>query len=90
MCPQVHADPDALRKFAQQLNSFNMELATITGTMLGRYKELEGTWEGDPVYRKFDQEFRETVKVIERFISVANEQVRFLNKKAADLQPYLG
>ena len=91
MCAdRVRAEPEALIKFAQQLDHFNAELATITKTMLGRYKELEDTWEGDTVYRKFDQEFRQTVKVIEGFIPASNDHVRFLKKKAAELQPYLG
>jgi len=86
--PQAYVDPAELRRFAQDLNRFGMELRGLIGNLHGRMLGLEKTWR-DQEQRKFFTEFEQTVKTLNRFLESAEQHSQFLSKKAAHIEDYL-
>lgn len=86
--PQAYVDPAELRRFAQDLNRFGVELRGLIGGLHARMLGLEKTWR-DQEQRKFFAEFEHTVKTLNRFIETSDQHVQFLAKKAAHIEEYL-
>ena len=85
---KANADPAELRRFAHDLNRFNVELQTLMGGLHGKLTGLEATWR-DQEQRKFMEAFAQTSKVLGNFIEASTQHASALAKKAAALEEYL-
>lgn len=85
---KAHVDPAELRRFAQDLNRFNMELQSLVQGLNARLRGLESSWR-DQEHRKFVDAFEQTVKVLGGFLEASHEHVTFLGKKATAVEDYL-
>jgi uncharacterized protein YukE len=85
---KAHVDPAELRRFAQDLNRFNMELQSLMAGLNARLRSLESTWR-DQEHRKFVDAFEQTVKALGAFLEASQEHVSFLGKKATVVEEYL-
>jgi uncharacterized protein YukE len=85
---KVHVEPEALRRFARDLTSFNLELRQLNARIQGRMNELEQSWR-DPEQGKFSETFRQTAKVLDRFLETSEEHVQVLGRKAGHIEKYL-
>ena len=86
---KANVDPAQLRRFARDLNRFNADLETLTGSLHSRLKGLERSW-NDQEQRRFTQEFEQTMKALKRFVEASSQHVSFLMKKAQHIEDYLG
>ncbi|QVL30087.1 WXG100 family type VII secretion target [Telmatocola sphagniphila] len=85
---QAVVDPNELRRFASGLKRFNNDLQANLASVHGQLLALGDTWR-DQEHEKFRQEFEETIRVVERFIDIANEHIPFLMRKAERIEEYL-
>jgi hypothetical protein len=86
--PQAIVDPAELRRFAHNLKRFNADLEAGLSALHGQMVALGDTWR-DQEHIKFTAEFEETLKVLQRFVAVANEHIPFLLRKADRVEEYL-
>jgi len=85
---KANVDPAELRRFASDLNRFNMELQSLVGGLHARMRNLENTWR-DQEQRKFAEAFDATVKALSGFLDTSTLHVSFLTKKAGLIEDYL-
>ena len=85
---KAHADPGELRRFAADLNRFNVELQQLVGSIHGKLRNLEQTWR-DAEQRKFTEAFEQTLKVMGGFLEASHDHVTLLGKKATLIEDYL-
>ena len=85
---QAIVDPAELRRFAQQLNQFNVELEERLSTLASQLHNLNNTWR-DQEHQKFAEEFENHLKLIARSIEASNEYAPFLLRKAERIEDYL-
>ena len=85
---KAHVDPGELRRFSQDLNRFNNELAGLLSGLHAKMRSLESTWR-DQEQRKFSEAFEQTTKVLGAFLEASHEHVVLLGKKAALVEEYL-
>lgn len=86
--PQAIMDPGEVRRFAEELKRFNIELQNRMSLLQARFAALGDTW-SDQEHSKFAEEFRDTMKVLKRFIEASNTQTPFLLRKAKRIEEYL-
>ncbi len=86
--PQAYVDPAELRRFAQDLSRFGVEMRGLMTGLHARMLGLEKTWR-DQEQRKFFSEFEQLMKTLNRFIENSDQYVQFLAKKAAHIEDYL-
>jgi uncharacterized protein YukE len=82
------ADPEELRRFAQLLKAFNANMAQAMQQLQGNATSLGQTWR-DQEHVKFQQEFEQTMRQLQRFVEASEEQVPLLLRKAERLEAYL-
>jgi uncharacterized protein YukE len=82
------ADPEELRRFAQVLKAFNANVAQAMQQLQGNAAALGQTWR-DQEHAKFQDEFEQTIRQLQRFIEASEEQVPLLMRKAERLEAYL-
>ena len=86
--PQAIVDPEELRRFAQNLRKFNIDVqerVTALGTQLGA---LGKTWR-DQEHKKFAEDFERHIRVISRFVEITEEHIPYLLRKAEIIEQYL-
>ena len=81
-------DPAELRRFAQDLKKFALELQQQTGALNARMATLSQTWR-DQEQAKFSEEFDSTVRVLQKFTKAAEQHVPYLLRKADAAESYL-
>jgi len=81
-------DPAELRRFAQELKKFTVDLQQQTGILNGRMATLAQTWR-DQEQAKFSEEFETTVRVLQKFSKAAEQHVPYLLRKADAAEAYL-
>jgi len=86
--PRAIADPDELRRFAQNLKQFNTELRERMAALQGQFVNLGDTWR-DQEHDKFAEEFEQTLHVVGAFIETADLHIPFLLRKAQRIEEYL-
>ena len=86
--PQAIMDPGEVRKFAEELKRFNLELQNRMALLQARFAALSDTW-SDQEHQKFADEFRDTMKVLKKFIEASNTHTPFLLRKAQRIEEYL-
>jgi uncharacterized protein YukE len=85
---KANVDPAELRRFAQDLNRFNVELQSLVSGLHSRMRNLENTWR-DQEQKKFAESFDQTVKTLGGFLEASHTHVSFLAKKANLIEEYL-
>lgn len=85
---QAIVDPAELRRFAQQLGQFNVELEERLSTLTSQLHNLNNTWR-DQEHMKFAEEFENQLKLIARLIESSSEYAPFLLRKAERIEDYL-
>jgi uncharacterized protein YukE len=86
--PRAIADPDELRRFAQNLKQFNTELRERMAALQGQFVNLGDTWR-DQEHDKFAEEFEQTLHVIAAFMETSDLHIPFLLRKAQRIEEYL-
>ena len=85
---QAIMDPEAVRRFAEELKRFNVDLQNRLASLQSRFASLGDTW-GDQEHGKFAEEFQQTVKALRKFIEVSNQHTPYLLRKAQRIEEYL-
>jgi uncharacterized protein YukE len=86
--PQAIMDPGEVRRFAEELKRFNLELQNRMALLQARFAALGDTWQ-DQEHVKFSEEFRDTMKVLRKFIASTDKHTPFLLRKAQRIEEYL-
>ncbi|MCM2373433.1 WXG100 family type VII secretion target [Aporhodopirellula aestuarii] len=86
---QAIGDPDQIRQFAAQLAQFTEELRQRGGSLAAQMNQLEQSWR-DEQQRKFNQEFQDQLRQLQRLIQATDQHVPYLMRKAEQLDQYLG
>lgn len=88
MSKKAIGDPEEIRRFAQDLKRFNDDLAHQLQVLRSRMASLSQSWR-DQEQRKYEEEFDQTVRTMDRFSKLTAEQIPFLLRKAQRLEDYL-
>ena len=86
--PQAIMDPEEVRRFAEELKRFNMDLQNRISLLQARFAALGDTWQ-DQEHTKFADEFRQTVKALKKFMEISNQHTPYLMRKAQRIEEYL-
>ena len=81
-------DPEEVRRFAEELKRFNMDLGDKIVSLQARFSALADTWQ-DQEHVKFAEEFKQTMKALKKFVEIANQHTPFLLRKAQKIEEYL-
>ena len=85
---QAIMDPEQVRRFAEELKRFNTDLKDKIVSLQARFAALGDTWQ-DQEHSKFSEVFRDTMKVLKKFIESSNQHTPFLLRKAQRIEEYL-
>ena len=86
--PQAIMDPEEVKRFAEELQRFNREVQNRMGALQARFAALGDTWQ-DQEHNKFADEFKQTVKVLKKFVETSDQHVPYLLRKAQRIEDYL-
>jgi len=81
-------DPAEVRRFAEELKRFNLELQNRITLLQARFAALGETWQ-DQEHAKFAEEFRQTMKALMKFMEISSQHTPFLLRKAQRIEEYL-
>ena len=81
-------DPEEVRRFASELKRFNDDVQARASALQARFVALSGTWQ-DQEHDKFSEEFLATLKVLRKFVEVAEKHTPYLLRKAQRIEQYL-
>jgi len=85
---QAIMDPEQVRRFAEELKRFNADLQTRMSALQARFAQLSDTWQ-DQEQAKFAEEFKQTMKALNKFMESSNEHGPYLLRKAQRIEEYL-
>jgi uncharacterized protein YukE len=85
---QAIMDPEGVRRFAEELKRFNIDLQNRMASLQARFASLGDTWQ-DQEHNKFSDEFKETMKALKKFIEISNQHTPYLLRKAQRIEEYL-
>ena len=78
---QAIMDPDEVRRFAEELKRFNLDLQNRMAALQARFTALGDSWQ-DQEHEKFGEEFVSTMKVLKKFVEFSEKHTPFLLRKA--------
>ena len=81
-------DPAEVRRFAEELKRFNLDLQNRITLLQARFAALSETWQ-DQEHAKFAEEFRQTMKALLKFMEISSQHTPFLLRKAQRIEEYL-
>ena len=81
-------DPEEVRRFAEELKRFNVDVQNRMSSLQARFASLSDTWQ-DQEHAKFSEEFKQTVKALKKFIDISNQHTPYLLRKAQRIEEYL-
>ena len=81
-------DPEEVRRFAKELKRFNEDVQNRAGSLQARFAALGSSWQ-DQEADKFAEEFVTTMKVLKKFMEVADKHTPYLLRKAQRIEEYL-
>lgn len=81
-------DPEEVRRFAKELKRFNDDVQARASALQSRFAALGSTWQ-DQEAEKFSEEFLTTMKVLKKFVEVAEKHTPYLLRKAQRIEEYL-
>jgi uncharacterized protein YukE len=85
---QAMMDPEEVRRFAKELKRFNDDVQGKAAALNARFVALSATWQ-DQEHEKFAEEFVVTMKVLKKFVEIAEQHTPFLLRKAQRIEEYL-
>jgi uncharacterized protein YukE len=85
---QAIVDPIELRRFANNLKKFNLELEERMKSLGGQLQSLGATWR-DQEHKKFLEDFEQQMKAIAKYVEATNDHAPFLLRKAERIEEYL-
>jgi len=85
---QAIMDPEEVRRFADELKRFNTDLQERVVSLQARFASLSDSWQ-DQEHVKFAEEFKQTMKVLKKFVEVSNQHAPYLLRKAQRIEEYL-
>jgi uncharacterized protein YukE len=85
---QAMMEPEKVRQFAEELQRFNSDLENRLVTLHARFAALGDTWQ-DQEHEKFSEEFKQTMKMLKKFVELSREHAPFLLRKAQRIEEYL-
>ncbi len=85
---QAIMDPEEVRRFAKELKRFNEDVQNKAGSLQARFAALGSSWQ-DQEADKFAEEFVSTMKVLKKFMEVADKHTPYLLRKAQRIEEYL-
>lgn len=85
---QAIMDPEEVRRFADELKRFNVDLQNRLASLQARFAALGDTWQ-DQEHHKFAEEFKQTMKALKNFVEVSNQHTPYLLRKAQRIEEYL-
>ena len=85
---QAMMDPEEVRRFADELKRFNIDLQNRLASLQARFAALGDTWQ-DQEHVKFSEEFKQTLKALKKFVEVSNQHAPYLLRKAQRIEEYL-
>jgi len=85
---QAIMDPEEVRRFARELKRFNEDVQNKAGSLQARFAALGSSWQ-DQEADKFAEEFVTTMKVLKKFMEVADKHTPYLLRKAQRIEEYL-
>lgn len=85
---QAIMDPEEVRRFAKELKRFNEDVQNRAGSLQARFAALGSSWQ-DQEADKFAEEFVTTMKVLKKFMEVADKHTPYLLRKAQRIEEYL-
>jgi uncharacterized protein YukE len=85
---QAIMDPAEVRRFAEELKRFNLDLQNRMASLQARFAALGDTWQ-DQEHAKFADEFQQTLKAFKRFAEVSSQHAPYLLRKAQRIEEYL-
>ena len=85
---QAIMDPEEVRRFAEELKRFNVDVQNRIGSLQARFAALGDTWQ-DQEHTKFSEEFKNTMKALKKFVEVSNQHTPYLVRKARRIEDYL-
>jgi WXG100 family type VII secretion target len=85
---QAAMDPEAVRRFAEDLKRFNTDLQNRMSSLQARFAALGDTWQ-DQEHEKFAEEFHQTMKSMRKFVEISNQHTPYLLRKAQKIEEYL-
>ncbi len=85
---QAVMDPEQVRRFAEELKRFNMDLQNSMASLQARFAALGDTWQ-DQEHAKFSEEFKQTIRALKKFVEVSNQHTPYLLRKAQRIEEYL-
>jgi uncharacterized protein YukE len=88
LMPQAIMDPEQVRRFAEELQRFNVDLQNRISSLQARFAALGDTWQ-DQEQAKFAEEFNQTMKTLKKFIETASRHTPYLLRKAQRIEEYL-
>ena len=86
--PQAIMDPAEVRRFADELKRFNIDLQNRMASLQARFAALGDTWQ-DQEHIKFSDEFKQTLKALKHFVEISNQHTPYLLRKAQRIEEYL-
>lgn len=81
-------DPEQVRRFAEELKRFNADLQDRLVALQARFAALGDTWQ-DEEHVKFVEEFKQTMKMLKKFVEVSGQHTPYLLRKAQRIEEYL-
>lgn len=81
-------DPEEVRRFAEELKRFTVDLQNRMSLLQARFTALGDTWQ-DQEHARFAEDFKQTMKALRKFVDVADRHVPFLLRKAKRIEEYL-
>jgi uncharacterized protein YukE len=85
---QAIMDPAEVRRFAEELKRFNLDLADRMASLQARFNKLSDSWQ-DQEHAKFAEEFTQTLKAMRKFAEISNQHAPYLLRKAQRIEEYL-
>ena len=85
---QAIIDPEEVRQFASELKRFNEDIQNRMSALQARFAALGDSWQ-DQEHGKFAEEFKQTMKVLRKFVEVSNLHTPYLLRKARRIEEYL-
>ena len=85
---QAIIDPEEVRRFAKEMKRFNDDVQAKAGSLQARFAALGSTWQ-DQEAEKFAEEFITTMKVLKKFVEIAEKHTPYLLRKAQRIEEYL-
>ncbi len=81
-------DPEEVRRFAKEMKRFNEEVQAKAASLQARFAALSGSWQ-DQEHEKFAEEFTTTMRVMKKFVEIAEKHTPYLLRKAQRIEEYL-